>query len=171
MNMTDSISNGIIFGFDIYAVLPMIRYSFAAIFIVICAMGIDLIAGIYKAKQRGEMRSSEALKRTGGKFITYIGAMFIAFGVDLLFYMSNITAVIRLDVLHGVPFITCMMGVFFLVVEFLSVKEKASDKQKKAFSKATEVLNVLMKDKDLRDIVRGILEQKAAEDGCADDFK
>ena len=53
-----------------------------ACLLVLMAMLIDLGAGLYKAKQRGEVRSSWWLKRSLTKFITYEGGLLIAAGVQ-----------------------------------------------------------------------------------------
>lgn len=110
-----------------------------ACIIVFIAMFIDLISGLHKARQRKEIRSSYGLKRSIGKFIMYEGGMIIAFGMDILIHFSKILQVFRLDVLHGVPIITCLLGVFLLVVEFISVREKADDKTKTEISRVEQL--------------------------------
>ncbi len=54
---------------------PMLTVIVIACVLVLGAMCIDLVSGLYKAKQRGEIRSSWGLKRTLTKFITYEGSM------------------------------------------------------------------------------------------------
>ena len=110
-----------------------------ACIIVFIAMFIDLISGFHKARQRKEIRSSYGLKRSIGKFIMYEGGMIIAFGMDILIHFSKILQVFRLDVLHGVPIVTCLLGVFLLVVEFISVREKADDKTKTEISRVEQL--------------------------------
>ena len=55
----------------------MVTIVVVAMMIVLIAMLLDLVSGLYKAKLRGEIRSSQALKRTITKFITYEGGMMI----------------------------------------------------------------------------------------------
>ena len=112
----------------------------AAMLIVLMAMSVDLASGLYKAKQRGDIRTSEGLKRTLSKFISYEGGMLIAAGVDILMHLCKLTEVLHLGVLKGVPVITCLVGVFLLVVEFLSVRESADAKTKKGMTQAEALL-------------------------------
>ena len=100
--------------------------------IVFLAMIIDLVSGLIKAKQRNEVRSSYGLKRTLNKFIMYEGGMLIAAGVDVLIHLSHLLELFRLDVILGIPIITILLGVYLLVVEGISVREKADQKGRNA---------------------------------------
>ena len=131
----------------------MISVVVIACVIVLIAMLIDLASGLYKAKQRGEIRSSWALKRTMTKFITYEGGMLIAFGVDTLIYLSRLVELFGLDVIVGIPVITCLVGVFLLVVEFMSIREKSDRKMQKDFSEAGKLLSQLLESKTFKDAV------------------
>lgn len=106
-----------------------------ACLIVLVAMAIDLVSGLHKAKQRGEVRSSWGLKRTLSKFIMYEGGMLIAAGVDILLQLSQMLKLFGLEQLLGIPFVTCLLGVFLLIVEFLSVREKADEKTRTEMSR------------------------------------
>ena len=128
--------------------------------IVLFAMIIDLFSGLRKAKIRGDLRSSEALKRTLTKFITYEGGMGIALGVDMLIHFSKLPQLFGLDVIYGVPVVTCMVGVFLLVVEFLSVREKADQKTKKQMSDAANLLNDMLQNDNLREVFRVAIEHE-----------
>lgn len=119
--------------------------------IVFFAMMIDLASGLNKAKQRGEIRSSWGLKRTLSKFIMYEGGMMIAFGVDALLYFSKLFELFHLSVIVGVPVVTCLIGIFLLVVEFMSIREKSDKKTKKDFSEAGEALAKLIESKTFKD--------------------
>lgn len=110
-----------------------------ACLIVLGAMIIDLGSGLYKAKQRNEIRSSWGLKRTLSKFIMYEGGMMIAAGVDILIHLSRLFVLFHLDAVQGVPLITCLVGIFLLVVEFLSVRERADEKTKTEMSRVAEL--------------------------------
>lgn len=133
-----------------------------ACIIVLFAMIIDLGAGLYKAKQRHEIRSSWGLKRTMTKFITYEGGMMIAFGVDLLIYFSRLFELFKLSPIDGIPVVTCLIGVFLLIVEFMSIREKADKKTKKDFSEAGEIITRLLESKTFKDaFVKAIEVQQA----------
>lgn len=131
-----------------------------AMLIVFFAMMIDLVSGLRKAKIRGELRSSQALKRTITKFITYEGGMIIALGVDMLIHMSKLAQMFGLDIVYGVPVITCLVGVFLLAVEFMSVREKADQKTKKEMSDAAALLAKMLENDNLKEVFRAAMEQQ-----------
>lgn len=139
-------------GFMMYVVV-------LACLIVFMAMIVDLVSGLYKAKQRNEIRSSWGLKRTLSKFIMYEGGMVIAAGIDLLIFLSKLFVLFHLDVLQGVPIITCVVGIFLLIVEFLSVREAADEKTKTEMSRvATAAATLVNKDDLVTAITTAIIE-------------
>lgn len=140
-----------------------------ACIIVFVAMMIDLAAGLYKAKQRGEIRSSWGLKRTLTKFITYEGGMLIAAGVDMLIYVSRLFELFHLTPIIGIPVVTCLIGIFLLVVEFLSIREKSDKKTKKDFSEAGELLTKLFESKTFMDVVARAVEVQAQQVSSKDE--
>lgn len=113
--------------------------------IVFLAMMVDLAAGLYKAKIRGDARRSEALKRTGYKFLIYEGGVLIASCVDLMIHMGKMYLILGWNMAWGVPFVTILMGIFWCVVEFLSVREKADEKIHSDISKAEKLAAQLLK--------------------------
>ena len=138
----------------------MVTIVVVAMMIVLFAMLLDLVSGLYKAKLRGEIRSSQALKRTITKFITYEGCMMIAAGVDLLIHLSRLVDLFGLDVLIGVPVVTCLVGVFLLVVEFISIREKADKKTRKDMEAAAELLSRVLTNENARDMLRAAMEMQ-----------
>lgn len=137
----------------------MLTIVVVACVVVLFAMMLDLASGLYKAKLRGEIRSSWGLKRTLSKFIAYEGGMLIAAGVDLLMHLSKLVDLFGLDAIHGVPVITCLVGVFLLVVEFVSIREKADKKTKKELSDAADLLSKLLNNDNFKDVLRTAIEQ------------
>lgn len=126
-----------------------------ACLLVIMAMGLDLISGLNKAKQRGELRSSWGLKRTLSKFISYIGSLLIAAGVDLIMHLCHFAQILHFYLLESVPITTCIVAIFLMVVEFLSIREKADEKTKTEIKRVAElVAQVVSKD----DIVEAITQ-------------
>lgn len=115
--------------------------------VVFMAMCVDLAAGLCKASLRGEVRRSEALKRTGFKFALYEGTILIAAGVDLLIHIAKLPLWFGWNMVYGIPLVTIALGIFWCAVEFLSVREKADEKthseMKKATQLATEVAKIL----------------------------
>lgn len=121
--------------------------------IVFLAMMVDLASGLYKAKLRGDARKSEALKRSGYKFCLYEGSMLIATGVDLMIYMSKMFVLFGLNIIVGVPIITIMLGIFWCLVEFLSVREKADSKMHSTISKAEKIAQQVFSKEEWTDIL------------------
>lgn len=138
----------------------MLIIDLVAMIVVLMAMIVDLISGLRKAKVRGEYRSSEALKRTFTKFITYEGGMIIALCFDILIHMSRLVQLFGLDVIYGVPVISCLVGAFLCVVEFISVREKAEQKTKKQMDDAAKLLNTMLQNDNLKDVLRIAMEQQ-----------
>ena len=130
-----------------------------ACFIVLLAMAIDLASGLAKAKVRGEIRSSWGLKRSLIKFITYEGGMLIAAGIDLLISFCKVMALVHLEILEGIPIVTCMVGIFLLVVEWLSVREKADEKTKTEFSRVEKLAKTMVSRQELVHALTDALSQ------------
>lgn len=131
--------------------------------IVFLAMIIDLISGLQKAKQRGEVRTSYGLSRSLNKFIMYEGGMMIGLGMDCLIHFSKLLNLFGLDAIADVPVITCMIGVFLLITEFLSVREKADDKTRKNFSTTAELLQTLFSKEEIKEMIKKRLENQSNE--------
>lgn len=146
---------------NLSALMEMTILVVIACIIVLIAMILDLIAGLYKAKQRHEIRSSWGLKRTLTKFITYEGSMMIAAGVDMLIYVSKILELFHLAPIVGIPVVTCFMGIFLLIVEFLSIREKSDKKTKKDFSDAGEMIIKLLENKTFKDAFAKAMEAQS----------
>lgn len=138
----------------------MIAVIVIACLLVLFAMIIDLISGLSKARQRGELRSSWGLKRTLTKFITYEGGMLIAAGVDILMHLCHILELFHLDILYRTPVITCLLAIFLLVVEFISVREKADKKIRSEFQQVEELAKQLVKKEDIIDILETLVKNK-----------
>ena len=151
---------------DLQSIKEMTIVVVFACLIVLVAMAIDLASGLYRAKQRHEVRSSCGLKRTLSKFIMYEGGMLIAFGVDLLIYFSRLFELFSLRSINGVPVVTCLVGIVLLVVEFMSIREKSDKKTKKDFSEAGELLAKLLDSKTFKDAVAEAVKngKEAADD-------
>lgn len=124
----------------------MVRVSVCAMILVFLAMSIDLGCGLYKAKQRNEFRSSEALKRTLSKFISYEGGLVIACFADIMIFYCKIYDLFGLTILNGVPLLTCLIALFLLVVEWMSVRETADAKTRKDMVKATQLIQQISTD-------------------------
>lgn len=136
----------------------MLQIVVMASVIVFIAMVIDLISGLQKAKQRGEVRTSYGLSRSLSKFIQYEGGILIGAGIDMLIHYSHLKGLFGLTVLDNVPVITCLIGVFLLITEFLSIREKADEKTRKNFSTTAELLQTLFSKEELKEMIKNRLE-------------
>ena len=127
---------------------------------VFFAMVLDLVSGLVKAKQRNEIRSSYGLKRTLSKFIMYEGGMLIAAGVDLLIQLSHLLELFHLGLLHGVPVITLLLGIYLLVVEGVSIGEKADQKIRGEMQKVNEIASKLMSREELVEVLTEVIKRR-----------
>lgn len=134
----------------------LLKMVITVMLLVLMAMIIDLGSGLYKAKQRGELRSSEALKRTLTKFISYEGGLVIAAMVDMLINMAHFFELFGINALSNIPVVTILVGIFLLIVEFMSVREKADEKTKKQQADTASVLAELLTKKDVKELIETI---------------
>jgi len=132
--------------------------------IVLIAMGIDLVFGWRKAKQRGEAHSSYALSRSINKFLLYEGCVIIAAGIDTLLNLANMWDILGIA-FSGIPVIAFIIGIFLCVVELLSMRENAEDKVRKNFDKVAQVATkVVDKDTIIELFVEAIRKSKEVKD-------
>lgn len=141
----------------------MLMVVVMAMIIVVLAMIVDLVSGLIKAKQRGEIRSSYGLKRTLNKFVLYEGGMLIAAGIDLLIHLSHLLQLFPLKAIEGVPVITLVVGIYLLIVEALSVREKADQKVRDDMRKAKELLEKVITKEDIADILSEVIERRSKD--------
>lgn len=138
----------------------MIGIVVLSMVVVLFAMIIDLISGLMKAKQRHEVRSSYGLKRTLNKFIMYEGGMLIAAGVDLLIHLSHLLELFHLEVIHGIPVVTLLLGIYLLVVEGISVREKADQKIRGEMQKANEIMSKMISREELVELLTDVVKRR-----------
>lgn len=143
----------------------MFQIAVVVMMLVLAAMIIDLAAGLYKAKQRGELRTSEALRRTLSKFISYEGGLMIAAMADIFVHFCKFYPLIGLNLLTGVPVVSLLVGLFLLVVEFMSVREKADQKTKKQQERVAELLAKLITKEDIAELLHAALQRQNGGDG------
>lgn len=142
----------------------MFQIAVVVMMLVLAAMIIDLAAGLYKAKQRGELRTSEALRRTLSKFISYEGGLMIAAMADIFVHFCKFYPLIGLNLLTGVPVVSLLVGLFLLVVEFMSVREKADQKTKKQQERVAELLAKLITKEDIAELLHAALQRQNGGD-------
>lgn len=142
---------------------PILRIAVVVMLLVFLAMAIDLGAGLYKAKLRGELRTSEALRRSLSKFISYEGGLMIATMADIFVHFCKFYELLGLKIMEGVPILSLLVGFFLLVVEFMSVREKADQKTRAQQQKAAEIISKLITKDELKDMLQEILQKQSEE--------
>ncbi len=113
--------------------------------LVLIAIAIDLISGLRKASQLGELHTSYGFRRTVSKMVQYYCLMFFAFMFDVL--SSPVLPV---------PYFSILAGFFLIFIEAKSVLEKAQDKHRRKMKESIQDLIVLIENKD--DLVKGVVE-------------
>lgn len=121
-------------------------------FIVLFAIIIDLIAGVRKARQLGEARTSQGFKRTVNKLCQYYGLMCFAFMFDIL-----------ASVVEPLPYFTTIAALFLVFIEAKSVFEKAEDKDRRKITKEVEKLVTVLENRG--DVLKAISEIIKKEEG------
>lgn len=111
--------------------------------IVLAAIIIDLISGLYKSHQIGEPQTSFGFRRTVGKAIQYFGLMSFALMFDVLISLAISTS-----------YISILCCFFLVFIEAKSVLEKAQEKDRRRMQKSIKDLITLIENKD--NILKGI---------------
>lgn len=142
---------------------PLLLYVVIAFAIVFIAMMVDLAAGLYKAKLRGEARRSELLKRTMYKFTLYEGGMCIAALIDVCVYLCHGFELFGISILHGVPVVSFLIAIFLCIVEGLSVREKADDKIHSEISRAAMLAKHILTRDEWIEVLAGAITKAQEE--------
>lgn len=121
--------------------------------IVLLAMIIDFYFGIRKAKQIGEVRSSEGYKRSVSKFNQYFAMLLFAFFFDAIVPFSYFFEF----PLSAIPFVSLLVTVALVFTEWKSVNEKADEKQRRKVNASFVQLLDLLEKKD--DVLNELLEK------------
>ena len=146
----------------------MMLIAVIAIIVVFLAIIIDLASGMYKAWYRKEKWKSDYLKRTGFKFVLYHGCLLIATLIDLLIHFSKLYQWFGWDIVFGLPLITIAVAIFWCVVEFMSVREKADEKVHSEIARAEKLAKQVFSREELVEILaeamrRSVLSGKSKE--------
>lgn len=143
--------------------VPLLHTEVLACLIVLLAMAIDLGCGLYKARLRGEATKSEALKRSIIKFITYEGGLLIAAGIDTLMFLCKFWQLLKVELLQDVPVITVLTAVFLLIVEGISVREKADEKTHAQMNKVQSAAATLLNKSELAEAIAAAILKSRKE--------
>ncbi|PXV69245.1 phage-related holin [Dysgonomonas alginatilytica] len=113
--------------------------------IVLIAIIIDLISGLRKASQMGELHTSYGFRRTVSKMVQYYGLLCFAFMFDILSSM-----------ILPLPYFTMLASFFLVFIEAKSVLEKAQDKDRRKINENLKDLITLIENKD--NLLKGVSE-------------
>ena len=120
---------------------------------MIVAMIVDLVFGVYKARQLGEATTSTGLKKTCEKARKYFSPFAVLVCIDLLS-----------SVISPIPAFSLLWSSYCIFCEFISVREKAWKKAE--LRKQERTMSIILENKD--DIAKMIAELiKKQSDGNA----
>lgn len=143
--MNDAILN---YTNHLYGHIVLIVVATAAL---ILAMGIDLVCGVRKARQRGEATTSQGFKKTCEKARKYFSPYLVLICIDLL-----------ACIFVPAPIFSMIWAAYCIYCEFKSVREKAW--QKEELRKAERTMNIVVENKDdIAKMVAAILFDKEHE--------
>lgn len=111
--------------------------------LMIVAMIVDLVFGVYKAKQLGEATTSTGLKKTCEKARKYFSPFMVLVCIDLLS-----------SVISPAPAFSLLWASYCIFCEFISVREKAWKKAE--LRKQERTMSIILENKD--DIAKMIAE-------------
>lgn len=145
----------------IYPQLIMLACIYALVLVVIF---LDLWAGIRKAKQRGEYRSSFGLRKTVEKVGKYFNMIFTITVIDAIqmLAISQINAQV-INQLPVIPFLTFLGAVFVGFIELKSIYEKAEDKEKATISEAAKLAGQIMAERSTQEIASKVIDYLKTE--------
>lgn len=140
----------------------LIVCGFAVMLFYIAALGLifaDLWAGVRKAKQRGEFRTSEGLKRTVNKFNKYFAMHFAMTIVDAM----QISLLYLLYREYGydipmLPIFTFFSLCYEAFVEIHSICEPADIKEKKQQDDFKRMMQQVLSEGNFRERILRVIE-------------
>lgn len=143
--------------------------------LVLVMIFLDLWAGVRKAKQRGEYRSSYGLRKTGIKVAQYFNVLMLMTVVDALqmLFVWYLNPQINLKI-PVVPIFTFCMALFYGIIEGKSMYEKAEDKDKGKYQDAAKLAKEVLSNKEAQSIIAnvfGYLKDEKKDDKDQNDTK
>lgn len=122
--------------------LTCLSVVYVLVFFVVC---LDLISGLQKAKRRGKLRSSYAMRKTVDKLVRYFSMLLVITAIDTV----QMLAIAQWDVSTGhnipiLPFLTFLAAMFVGFIELKSIYENSEEKEQARFEDAAEDLGKLL---------------------------
>lgn len=144
--------------------MPQIVIIALVYMIVLVTIFLDLAAGVRKAKQRGEYRSSTGLRKTVDKIGRYFNMLFAVTATDAI----QMLAIVMLNhqtnsILPVLPFLTIVGALFACIIEIKSIYENNSAKEKAKVQETAKMLSEILKNKDNQEIFGAFVEYMKRE--------
>ncbi|MBQ3813666.1 MAG: hypothetical protein II841_08880, partial [Bacteroidales bacterium] len=92
------------------------------------------------------------------------GGLTIAAMVDFLISMAGFFELFGIARLSEVPVVTILVGIFLLIVEFMSVREKADAKTKKQQADTAALIAKLLTKEDIKEIIEAIKQNQSKDE-------
>lgn len=122
--------------------LTCLSVVYILVFFVVC---LDLISGLQKAKRRGKLRSSYAMRKTVDKLVRYFSMLLVITAIDAV----QMLAISQWDLSTGhqlpiLPFLTFLAAMFVGFIELKSIYENSEEKEQARFEDAAEDIGKLI---------------------------
>lgn len=122
--------------------LTCLSVVYILVFFVVC---LDLISGLQKAKRRGKLRSSYAMRKTVDKLVRYFSMLLVITAIDAV----QMLAISQWDLSTGhhipvLPFLTFLAAMFVGFIELKSIYENSDEKEQARIEDAAEDIGKLM---------------------------
>lgn len=106
---------------------------------------LDLVSGVSKAKRRGKLRSSYALRKTVDKLVRYFSMLLVITAIDVV----QMLAVSQWDLATGhkipcLPFLTFLAAMFVGFIELKSIYENSDEKEQARIEDAADDITKLV---------------------------
>ena len=121
--------------------------------LMIVAMIVDLVFGVYKARQLGEATTSTGLKKTCEKARKYFSPFMVLVCIDLLS-----------SVISPAPAFSLLWAAYCIFCEFISVREKAWKKAE--LRKQERTMSIILENKnDIARLIAELIKKGGEENG------
>lgn len=122
--------------------LTILAIVYVLVFIVIM---LDLVSGLMKAKRRGRLRSSYALRKTVDKLVRYFSMLLVITAIDAV----QMLAISQLDkttclTWPVLPFLTFFAAMFVGFIELKSIYENSDEKEQARIEDAADDLGKMI---------------------------
>ena len=146
-----------------FAVEHLYRFAFIVslcMAAMLVAMVVDLIFGVRKAKRNGEATTSTGFKKTCDKARKYFSPFMATVCIDIIAACANLQ----------VPIFSMLWSAYCVFCEFISIREKAW--QKEEIRKQERTMKVILENKeDIAKTLIQLLNQEQKEGGEKDEDK